>query len=203
MPLLQATTATSGDASWVDALTTELTTTKGVVGGTALVIGGRASASVADSTAVAQTNPGALAFDVTYSIPANMLNAGTTLKIRAVARVVTLYDTAGQPTCTLRIGGAAAIVSGAATANTAVGVRCVLEGVYTFRTGAGVGVAFSGVGTAVWGDVPGTVTMDPNTADAVPTVDTDAAVVIDVTTVDTVATGGGDIVLESLYVEII
>lgn len=202
MPLLQ-TTASPGTAAWTDAITSELTTTKGVTGGTALVVGGRANASVADSTPVAQTNPGVLVFDVNYSIPANTLNAGTTLKIRAVTRITTVYNNAGQPTCTLRIGGAAAIVSGAATANTAAGVRCVLEGIYTFRAAAGAAVAFSGVGTAIWGDAPAVVTMNPNAADAVPTAATNGALVVDVVTVDTVAGGTGFIALESLYVEIV
>jgi len=203
MPLLQASTATSADAGWSDAITSKLTTTKGVVGGTPLDIGGRAFASLADSTPLAQTG-GQVAFDVTYSIPASMMGAATGLKVRAVVRITTIIDGANSTSCRLRLGAADILISGASANTSAVGVRCLLEGTYIFRIAADPNAPFSGVGTAVWGNQTAVVTMDPNATDAVPTAATDGALVVDVTCGCSAIGGGtGAYVLEQLYVEII
>lgn len=201
MPLLQGTTG-AGDAAWSNAITSELATSKGVTGLT-LIVGGRAAASLADSAELPQTG-GQVAFDTTYSIPADTLGASTTLKVRAVVRISTSINGANSTSCQLRLGGAAILVSGASANTSAAGVRCLLEGTYTFRAAPGAAVAFSGVGTAVWGNQVAVVTMDPNAADAVPTAATNGALVVDVTCGCSAAGDGtGRYVLEQLYVEII
>lgn len=70
----------SGGGSTI-ALTDRMTTTDGVASGTAKVIGGLASNSVAASTAVTSTAT-ETAFDTLYAIPANTLKAGTMIKVR-------------------------------------------------------------------------------------------------------------------------
>ena len=202
MPLLQGTSG-SGNATWTDALTSAITTTKGVTGGTALAIGGRAFASTADSTPIVQAAALGV-YDVNYAIPANTLNAGTTLKIRAVVRISTAINGANAVTSQIMLGGAIILLSTASAATPIAGVRCLLEATLTFRAAPGGAVAASGVGTAVWGNSVAVVTMDPNAGDAVPTFATNGALVV---TVGSTPAGAGDAsgrhVLEQLYVEII
>ena len=201
MPLLQGTSG-SGNAAWTNAIDTELTTTKGVASGTALVVGGRASASIADSAELPQEND-VTPFATTYSIPANTLNSGTTLKIRAVVRITTVLNGGATLDCALRLGGAVIVQSPESTGG-AAGVRAVIEGVYTFRAAADAAVAFAGVGTAVWSDTAAVITTDPATADAVPTAATNAALVVDVVaSASADGDASGRYVLEQLYVEII
>lgn len=208
MAILQGTDG-AGDAAWVTSpsddldFTGRLTTTDDVAAGTAKVIGGRAFASLADSTPIVQAAALGV-YDVDYTIPANTLKAGSTLKIRAVVRVSTILNGVTTMTSQITLGGAIILISGASTATPAAGVRCLLEATLTFRAAPGGAVAASGVGTAIWGNVPAVVTMDPNAADAVPTFATNGALLV---AVGSTPSGAGDTtgrhLLEQLYVEIL
>lgn len=144
MPLLQAD-ANPGTASWTNALTQRLTTTDGVTGGTARVIGGRAYSNVADSAAVTNTTS-ATAFDQTYNIPASTLGLGSTVRIRATVRVT---NQAAATNLTVRVLiGAAVIITGLATApgnEETVNVECWI----TTRAAAGAAVDTVGGGTMI------------------------------------------------------
>lgn len=76
-----ASKATVTDSSGNLSFTGRLTTTDGVSSGTARVVGGLAYSNTAASTAIASTSA-ETAFDVTYTIPANTLKAGTLVKVR-------------------------------------------------------------------------------------------------------------------------
>jgi len=179
------------------------TTTDGVTAGTAKVIGGRAFASVADSTPIVQAAALGV-YDVDYTIPANTLKAGSALKIRAVVRISTLINGAVTLTSQITLGGAIILLSGASVATPGAGVRCLLEATLIFRAAPGAAVEAAGVGTAVWGNEVAVVTMAPNLGDAVPTFATNGALTI---AVGSTPSGAGDTtgrhLLESLYVEII
>ena len=201
MPLLQGTN-NAGDAAWSNDITSEITTTKGVTGGTALVVGGRAFTSLADSTPIVQA--AALGtYDVSATIPANTLNTGTTLRIRAVVRISVSINGTVACTSQITLGGAIIVFSGNSANTPLTGTRCLLDVTLTFRGDAGAAVAASGVGTAVWGNSVAVVTMDPNAGDAVPTFATNGALVVAVgTTPAGAGNSSGRHVLEQLLVEI-
>lgn len=202
---LQATAATAGTASWSEDLvgTGRITTTDGVAAGTARVVGGRAFNSVVDSAALAQAAAGYVAFDQTYSIPADTLKLGSMLRIRAVARITTLLNGGATQQVQLRLGGASIITSAESTGG-AVGTRCLIDAVLTFRGAPGAAVEAAGVSTAVWSSTLAVITTAPLAAGAVPTFATNGALVVDVATESSAAGDGtGRIVLEQLFVEII
>ncbi len=86
------------------AVTDRITTTDAVSSGTARVVGGLAYSNAAASTAVSATTTAAQAYDVSYTIPANTLKAGTVVKVRAQGRATTTTSTDGVA-YTLYIGG--------------------------------------------------------------------------------------------------
>jgi len=179
-----------------------LTVRDGVVGGTDRIVGGRAFSSVVDSTAIVQAAAGYVAFDETYSIPANTLKAGTTLHIRAVVRITTLLNAGALLQAQLRLGGVAILTSPDSTAG-AVGSRCLLEAWLTVRGAPGAAVELSGASTAIWTDTVAVVTTQPLAAGAVPTFATNGALVVDAAAEASAAgDGSGRIVLEQLLVEI-
>lgn len=182
------------------AVVSRMTTTDGVASGTARVIGGRASSSVADSAELPQLNSFVL-FDSTYSIPANTLKSGSVLKIRAVVRITTVLNGVGATLQSrLLLGGATLITSGASTGG-AVGTRCVLEAELTFRGAPGASVAASGVSTAVWSDTVAVITTAPAAAGAVPTFATNGALVVAVAAQASInGDGSGRYVCEQLNV---
>lgn len=183
-------------------LLARVTTTDGVASGTAKVVGGRANASVADSSEIVQAAGGQVAFDETYSIPASTLKAGSTLHIRAVVRISTVLNGGATMDSTLRLGGAAIITSHESTAG-AAGTRLVYEAWLTFRGAPGAAVEAAGVTTAVWSDTLGSITTAPLAAGAVPTFATNGALVVDATGESSAAgDASGRIVLEQLLVNI-
>jgi hypothetical protein len=201
---LQAT-ANPGVGSWSEDLpgTGRITTTDGVTAGTARVVGGRAFNSVVDSTALAQAAGGYVAFDQTYSIPANTLKLGSMLRIRAVTRFTVALNGGATQQVQVRLGGAAIITSAESTGG-AVGTRCMIDTVLSFRGAPGAAVEAAGVSTAVWSSTLAVITTAPLAAGAVPTFATNAALVVDVATESSAAgDGSGRIVLEQLFVEII
>lgn len=179
-----------------------LTTTDGVTAGTARVVGGRAFASVADSTPINQAGAGYVAFDISYSIPQNTLKAGSMLRIRAVVRISTVLNAAATAQARIRLGGTQLITTLASTGS-AAGTRATLEAWVTARTAPGGIVECSGTGTGIWTDTPGSISSFP-TANAVPTFATNGALVVDVAAQTSAAgDGSGRLVLEQLIVEII
>lgn len=185
------------------AITGRATTTDGVTGGTARVIGGRAFSTLADSAAIPQAAAGYVSFGQTYSIPASTLKAGSVLKIRAVVRITTLLNAAATFQSKLQLGGTDLVISAESTGG-AVGTRCFLDGVLTFRGAPGAAVEAAGVSTAIWTSTTGTVTTSPGAAAAVPTFATNGALIVDVLGESSAAgDGSGRIVLEQLYIEII
>lgn len=167
-------------------------------------------ASVADSTPATlpvATPLGGTLFDTSYSLPANALGAGSTLRVRLVTRVTTI--TAGTTVAiVLRMGGTLGLANGtiigssqAVAIGQGVGARCVIDAVLTARAAAGAAVALSGVGIAVWSGLPAVVTTYPGVGVAVPTFATNGALLINasMTTVDDVANAGA-IVVEEMVV---
>jgi hypothetical protein len=178
-----------------------ITTTDGVASGTAKVVGGRLSSSVADSSAIAQAVAGYSSFDVTASIPANTLKAGSILKIRAVVRVTVALNGGATATGKLRIGGTDVLTSGACTTG-AANDRLVIDAILTARAAPGASVAVAGVATSSWSDTAAVITVSEPTG--VPTFATNGALTVDVQ-ISTSAAGdaSGRLVLEQLYVEVV
>lgn len=81
-----------------NAFTARQTTTDGVVGGTALVIGGRANSFTANGAAL--TNSIAETVLASYTIPANTLKAGSKLSVKAM---ISVTADAGATTLTPRL----------------------------------------------------------------------------------------------------
>lgn len=178
-----------------------LTTTDGVTGGTARVVGGRAFASVTDSTPIAQAGAGYVAFDVSYTIPAATLKAGSMLRVRAVVRISTLLNGAATAQARIRLGGTQLITTLASTGS-AAGTRATLEAWLVASTAPGAAVPCSGTGTGIWTDTTGAIASFP-TANAIPTFATNGALVVDVAAQTSAAgDGSGRLVLEQLIVEI-
>jgi len=71
------------DSSGNHAFTGALTTTDGVASGTARKVGGGAFCQVAASTAITGETETDVAFDQTYTVPANTLKPGTRIRVRA------------------------------------------------------------------------------------------------------------------------
>ena len=163
-------------------------------------VGGRMFASIADSATLvlpgtATTN----AFLTTFSLPANTLVSGSTLRVRLVTRV-TVVTAVSTVAIVLRLGGTTMGTSQQVVAAQANGVRCVIDAVFTARGAPGAAVGLSGVATAVWSGLPAVVTAYPDVSiTAVPTFATNAALVIDAATIS----GGlttGSLVIEELVV---
>ena len=180
-----------------------ITTTDGVASGTAKVVGGRLTSSVADSTTINQAASGYSAFDVTASIPANTLKAGSRLKVRAVVRISTILN--GGATvegAKLLLESTVLLVVHGSTAG-AADTRCLVEGEFVARAAPGGAVALAGVASGAWSDTVAKVTVGAP-AGGVPTFATNGALVFSVQ-VSTSAAGDttGRLVLEDLYTEVI
>ena len=174
-----------------------VTTTDGVASGDAAVVGGRLSASVADSTALPQLNSYA-SFDTTYAVPASTLTAGKILKIRAVVRISTLLNGGATAQVKLRIGGTDIIASAATTGGSA-NVRVVIDAELTARAAPGATAAISGVAWAASSDTVAKITVSAPTG--VPTFATNGALTIDVQAQSSATgDGSGRLVLEQLNV---
>lgn len=172
-----------------------LTTTDGVASGTARVVGGRHSAATADSTTISG-GAGDQAFDVTASIPANTLKAGSKLRVRAVVKAVA-QNGADTFQAKLRVGGTALVASGAV--DIAANDRCIVELEVTTRAAPGAAIASIYSGRAVWttagtADSPGAGTTN---------LATNGALTVDVTIAYGTASAGNQALLEALDVEII
>ena len=107
------------------------------------VLGGRLFSSVADSTVVTSIAAPTLA-DVSYTVPADTIKAGATLRVRAICRTVSVND-ADTIQYTLRltdINGAEVMVASTAI-NVGADNRVLLEGHTVFRAGPGAVVPAS------------------------------------------------------------
>jgi len=180
--------------------TARLTVRDNVPAGTNRVVGGRAFASIVDSTAIAQANADG-AFDQTYNIPASTLKEGSLLHIRAVTRISTVLSGGATERVRLLLGGVVILTAPQSTAG-AAGTRCVLDAWLTFRGVPGPGVGASGVSQAVWSDTVAAITAQPGAAAAVPNFATNGALLVSVD-VNASAGGTGFTVLEQLLVEIV
>ncbi len=179
-----------------------LTTTDGVSAGTAKTVGGRYTNSLADSTGIAQASSGYSSFDVTASILANTLKAGTRLKIRAVVRIsVALNGGATVEGIKLRLGTQTLITVHGSTAG-AADTRCVIECELTARAAPGASIGLSAFVTGAWSDTVAKITVGAPAGVLV--FATTGALAVDLQA-STSAAGdaSGRIVLENLYTEVI
>jgi hypothetical protein len=200
---LSAMTVVTTTGSMAVNIGARATTTDGVVSGTARRIGGLASASVADSTAINQAAGGYVATDTTYAIPANTLKSGSVLKIHAVVRISTVLNGGATAQAQIRLGGAALITSAESTAG-ASGTRCTFDSILTFRAAPGAAVEAAGTSLCYWSDTFGSIVTAPIAAGAVPTFATNGALTVDVAAECSAAgDGSGRLVCEQLVVEII
>lgn len=172
-----------------------LTTTDGVPSGTARVVGGRHSAATADSTTISG-GAGDQAFDVTSTIPANTLKAGSKLRVRVQLKAVAQN---GSDTfqAKLTVGGTALVATSAVDIGANDRAILVLEG--TVRAAPGASVAFAYGGHAAWstgGSAPSYAGGNTNLA-------TDGAIVVGATIAYGSSNSGNQALLEALDVEII
>ncbi len=100
------------DSTGAVAFTGAVTTTDGVASGTARKVGGGAFAQVAASTAQTGADETDVAFDQTYTMPANTLKPGTRIRVRAQG-IHTATTGSETHTIALKLGGVT-IVSKAA-----------------------------------------------------------------------------------------
>ena len=132
--------------SGANSFTGRQTTTDGVTGGTARVVGGRATANVSASdtvTAVASNNA-FVAFAQTYTIPANTLNLGSVLRVKSL---VVVNNASGTDTLTIEIRiGAVSLVATTAVDPGAVTDLHLLEFEFTARAVAGAAASCVGAG---------------------------------------------------------
>ena len=179
-----------------------ITTRDGVASGTNKVVGGRLTNSIVDSTGIVQAASGYSSFDVTASVPANTLKAGSRLKFRATVRISTILN--GGATVEgvkLRLGAQDLITVHGSTAG-AANTRCIVEGELTARAAPGAAVALSGVCTGAWSDTVAKITVGAPAG--VLTFATNGALSLDLQ-ISTSAAGdaSGRMVLEELYTEVI
>lgn len=198
MPLLQGTSG-AGNASWTNNITTAINTDQGSGAGK-LTIGGRQSASLADSgllTSLGAPTP----FDVTATLGAGQLLAGSCLKIRAVVRSagVNGADTL-QYTLRWNDGAGADVLVASTALNVGANNRVVLSG-HAICRAPGAAAEMSSFWESADTSV-GARTSGP-AAGAVFTLNTTAAITIDVLCTHSANNAGNQSVLESLYVEIV
>jgi hypothetical protein len=170
-----------------------ITTTDGVTAGTARVVGGLASSTTADSAAVVG-NGAAQSFNQTYIIPANTLNAGSTVRIRGCVRR-TGINGADTAQVGVRIGGTVYVISAAVAAG--AGDRCFFECYATSRAAAGAAVAVVGAGTAGWSTAANFMTASGASANLA----TNGTLTVDVQ-VTMPNNAGNTAVLEQLMVDV-
>lgn len=181
-----------------------LTTTDGVAGGTAKVVGGRSFASTADSTVVTNIAVATLA-DTTFAIPGSTLKQGSVLKIRVVCRSIG-FNVADTHQYTLQIddgAGPEVLVASPLVAAAGIGAngRVVLEALYVARAAPGPAVEVSGTALAFVNN-GAAYTMGP-AAGAVATFATTAAMTVEVLVTHSAQNAANQSVVESMYVEII
>lgn len=187
------------------AFTGRITTTDGVASGTARVVGGTAFADVnaADDITAATSNNAFVSFAQTYSIPANTLKQGSTIRISAAVRVTVATATVPTLTVKIRIGGTDLTVS-TAVAPTAGQTNDShhLEAELVSR--AAPGAAVSCVATGWWGtSVNAGGTQASGTFNLSPTnLATNGALVVDVQAKWSTNAASNSARLEMLNVEI-
>lgn len=193
---LVAQLLTSGGAAFLG----RVTTTDGVSSGTARVVGGLAYSSTAASTAVTGSTTAEQLFDANYTIPANTLKAGTTVKIRAqgIATGTQANDTVAYK---LYIGGSGgtALVSAAAT-DAANNDTFQMESLVVCRTAGATGT-FVGTGTYKVSSAEGTMTVKDDIV-ASTTINTTANQAVVVTATWSAANATNTCRLDILTVEI-
>lgn len=138
--------------------TGRVTTTDGVSSGTARVVGGLAYSNTAASTALTGNVNTEQLFDVSYTIPANTLKAGTVVKVRAQG-IATTTQANDAVAYKLYIGGSGgtaliSIASTDATNNDTFQAECTL----ICRT-AGTTGTFVSTGTYKVSSAEGTMTV--------------------------------------------
>lgn len=182
-------------------ITGRLTTTDGVASGTARVVGGNAfvGSNAADNVTAAASNNIFVAFAQSYSIPANTIKLGTTVRIKAA---VTVSDASGLDTLTVetRLGGVTLIATTAVDPTTTSDTH-LLE--FEFTSRAAPGAAASCVGYGRWiTNTAGTIAH--GTGRIAPTnFATNGALVVDVRAKWSLNTANTSARLEMVNVEII
>ena len=162
------------------------------------------SASVADSSTLAQTNA-FQTFDVTAALLAGSLAAGTVVEVNAIARVSTSLDGgATQFTTKLQLvdsGGAHDLITSPNSALVTAGSRIWTTARFTVRGNPGAAVGFAGMSQAVTNEAtPKIACAAPGTT--VQTYATNAAITFQMQAKSD-ANGAGNYVLESLTVDTI
>ncbi len=128
--------------------TARQTTTDGVSGGTAKVIGGRATAFVTatDTVTAAASNNSFVTFAQSYAIPANTLKLGSVLKAKAL---IVVNDASGADTLTVEVRiGAVSLIATTAVDPGATTDLHLLE--FEFTSRAAPAAAASCVGGGRW-----------------------------------------------------
>lgn len=198
MPILQGD-SDQGNAQWTDDITSALTTTDGVAGGTPRAIGGRAFASIADSSTITNTTT-ETAFDVVYNMPAGTLKLASTLRVRAVVRCP---STNGTDTLTIRgrVGTEDVVTSSAV--DVANGDTVIVEYFLVARAAPGAAVNVKGGGTVIFSTGAAGTLATASTLGATVALATNGALGVNITAEWSVANAGNQAVLESLIVDVL
>lgn len=127
--------------------TQRMTTTDGVTGGTARVMGGRLFSTTADSAVITGNGAAQTFADQVCTINQNTLKSGSVVKVRGAVRR-TGINGADTAQVLIRLGATVYVQSAAFAA--AAGDRCVFEAVFTSRANPGAAVTIVGNGRCGW-----------------------------------------------------
>lgn len=171
-----------------------LTTTDAVVAGpTVCVVGGRASATTADSTPLVGDATATKTFDQTIIIPASTLTLAKTVRIWGSVRSTGL-NAADAKTVLVRVGAQIYLTSSATAA--ANGDRLYFQLLLTARAAPAGVVAVAGIGTSQWT----TAAAASTPGGALPNLATDGPLTVDVQ-ITMVNNGANTAVLEQLVAD--
>ena len=172
-----------------------LTTTDGVTGGTAKVVGGRADNIVAPSAAIGGSTA-EVAFDENYTLPAATLQVGSIIKIRGFVEATTTVST---DTLTIKVKLGSTILLESAAVNVSDNDTCYFDTIVSVRTIGGSGTMV-GSGLIILG-TESSAKMDYSTL-ASTAVDTTGTLLVSVTA-QWSTTEANSCRLDQLYVEIV
>lgn len=184
------------------ASTARLTTTDGVTGGTARVMGGLAYRTVANSATITNTMAETAFSTGAYTIPANTLKAGTTIRVRLWGDCPST-NAADTLTITLRLGAAgvaAQVVSQTSAVDVANGDTFVMDVWIVIRTAGGAGTM---VASSQWQlGVPDTATFRADTM-ASSAIDTTMARDLTATATWSAASTADQVILRGMCVDVV
>lgn len=167
-------------------------TVQTVASGTSVTVGGKATATTADSAA--QTGTGPNAYNLNNIIPANTLTLGRTVRISGCVRSLGINGT-DTTTITVKVGATTYLTSAADVA--AIGDICVFNLLLTARAAVGAAASVTGFGSSQFSTAAAPSVPGHNTANLA----TNGALTVSVNVAYSSASGTNSSTLESLVVD--